>query len=102
MAMVHYILSLVLFFTINFTSVLASQDREQRDPNYAPIRTTRLVTDTDHTQFLKDALATATNQVMISTYNVSPKRLFEDGLGQAIIDAYERDVAVYVYFENQS
>lgn len=101
MAMMRYLLSLILFFTFNFTSLLASQDREHRDPNYVPIRTTRLVTDADHTRFLKDTLATATSQVMISTYNVSPNRLFGEGLGQAIIDASKRGVAIYVYYENR-
>lgn len=101
MAMMRYILSVILFFTFNFTSLLASQDREHRDSTYVPIRTTRLVTDADHTRFLKETLASATNQVMISTYNVSPNRLFREGLGQAIIDASNRGVAIYVYYENR-
>jgi|GEM_PF-1585582 len=99
--MVRYLSLLLVFFTINLMALSAAQDREPRDPNYVPLRATRLVTDADHTRFLKDTLATATSQVMISTYNVSPNRLFGDGLGQAIIDASERGVAVYVYYENR-
>ena len=49
--MLHYIL--LLFFMLNFTSLLASQEGESRDPNYIPLRATRLVSDAEHTQFLK-------------------------------------------------
>jgi len=93
---------ILLFFTLNFTPLLTSQAAEHRGPDYIPIRTTRLVSDAEHTQFLKNTLATATHQVMISTYNVSPDRLFgQEGLGQAIIDAAERGVAIYIYYENR-
>jgi hypothetical protein len=99
--MAHYLSLLFVFFTLNLTTLFASEDRGIRDSNHVPIRTTRLVTDADHTRFLKDTLATATNQVMISTYNTSPNRLLGEGLGQAIIDASKRGVAVYVYYENR-
>jgi phosphatidylserine/phosphatidylglycerophosphate/cardiolipin synthase-like enzyme len=91
----------LLFFALNVTAMLASEEGGRRDSTYVPLCATRLVTDADHTRFLVDTLSTATNTVMISTYNVSPKKLFDEGIGQAIIDAAERGVAVYVYYENR-
>ncbi|MBM3632648.1 MAG: hypothetical protein FJX03_02935 [Alphaproteobacteria bacterium] len=91
----------LLFFAVSVTAMHASEEGGRRDSAYVPLNATRLVTDADHTRFLKDTLATATNTVMISTYNVSPKRLFGEGIGQAIIDVAERGVAVYIYYENR-
>lgn len=73
--------------------MFAAEEGGRRDGLYTPLCTTHLVTDAGHPRFLVDISATST--VMISPYNVAPpKKLFEEGIGQAIIDVAERDVSV--------
>ncbi|MBP6951209.1 MAG: hypothetical protein KBD36_03910 [Alphaproteobacteria bacterium] len=95
--MLRYILFLLL--TVKFTPLCALEDERPLDPT--PLYARRLVSDADHTEFLKQTLNTATKEVMISSYTVSPKRLLEEEIGQAILDAAARGVKVYIYYENR-
>lgn len=95
--MFRYIFSLA--FILNFTSLLACE--QIKDQDHRPLQAGRLVSDTDHIQFLKNVLCTAKSDVMITSYQVQSKRLFDDGIGQAIIDAAERGVKVYIYYEHR-
>lgn len=91
----------LILISISFNAVLACEKTEHLKSKYVPLCAKRLETDIEHTSFLKETLTKAENQVMISTYDVSPKKLFDEGIGQAIIDAAERGVAIYVYYENR-
>jgi hypothetical protein len=100
---VHMIRYLFLsFFTLSFFPAYATDKVERQNSIPIPLHASRLVSDTEHTAFLKGVLATAKREVMISSYNVSPERLFgDDQLGRAIINAAKRGIGVYVYYENR-
>lgn len=89
-----YIVSLLYLSPLS-----ASSSIQDIDPK--PLQTHRLVSDTDHTDFLQKVLNTAVKQVMISSYQVTPQRLFEDGIADSIIQAAERGVAIYIYYDNR-
>ncbi len=59
-----------------------------------------LASHQDHTNFLMQALSQARENVMISSYSISPARLFGEGIDEAIIDASSRGVNIYVYYQN--
>lgn len=97
--MLRYIFLFV--FTLNLFFLFPSQEEKLGDID-THLHARRLISNAEHTLFLKEVLATATRTIMISTYNVSPKRLFgKEKLGKAIIDAAARGVSVYVYYENR-
>lgn len=97
--MARYILLCGLI--LNFFTLLSSQEENPSGiDNHLHAR--RLVCDAEHTAFLKEVLATATRTIMISTYNVSSKRLFgKEKLGKVIMDAAARGIAIYIYYENR-
>ena len=97
--MARYILLCGLI--LNFFTLLSSQEENPSGiDNHLHAR--RLASDAEHTAFLKEVLATATRTIMISTYNVSSKRLFgKEKLGKVIMDAAARGVAIYIYYENR-
>ena len=81
--------------------VMASH-HDQEGERRLTLRASRLVSEEEHTTFLKHALATATRSVMISTYDVAPQKLFgEENLAQSIVDAAARGVAIYIYYEHR-
>jgi phosphatidylserine/phosphatidylglycerophosphate/cardiolipin synthase-like enzyme len=88
-----------LFFTFLLTPSFALEDEGQ--PDSTPLYAKRLDSDIDHTEFLKQTLNTATKEVMISSYNVSPNRLLREGIGEAIINAAARGIQIYIYYENR-
>lgn len=95
-----FLIAFVLFFVCGISPGAFSMRRTaERNPRSdpTPLYARRLVSDADHTTFLKDVLKTATHEVMISSYTVSLKRLLSD----AIITAARRGVKVYVYYENR-
>lgn len=82
--------------------LIVASHHDQEDNWRFTLRTSRLVSDAEHTIFLKDALATATRSVMISSYDVSSQKLFgEENLARSIIDAEARGVAIYIYYEHR-
>ncbi|MBY0291859.1 MAG: hypothetical protein K2W92_01030 [Alphaproteobacteria bacterium] len=91
--------TLFLLFVVNFTPLCAFED--EGFPESPSLQATRLVSDAEHTDFLKHMLKTAKETVMISSYSVSPKRLLEEGIGLDIIDAAARGIKVYIYYENR-
>ncbi|MBX9786491.1 MAG: hypothetical protein K2Y08_04035 [Alphaproteobacteria bacterium] len=95
--MFRYILFIICL--LNFTPTFAFQGDE--DKGYIPLAANRLTSDQEHTDFLKHALNSAANSIMISSYTVAPRRLFEDGIADAIINAAERGVKVYIYYERR-
>ena len=62
-------------FTLNLFFLFPSQEEKLGDID-THLHARRLISNAEHTLFLKEVLATATRTIMISTYNVSPKRLF--------------------------
>ncbi len=95
--MFRYILFIICL--LNLTPLSAFYGDE--DKSYIPLAATRLTSDQEHTNFLKDALNSATNSIMISSYSVAPRRLFQEGIADAIINAAERGVKVYIYYEHR-
>lgn len=91
----------ISILVLGISNINAAQQPDGRDKTYISLQARRLVSDAEHTAFVKDVLATATGEVMISTYDISPVKLFDEGLGQAIVDAAERGVRVYVYYEHR-
>jgi phosphatidylserine/phosphatidylglycerophosphate/cardiolipin synthase-like enzyme len=62
----------------------------------------RLVTNKEHINFLKHALETAEQDIMISSYRISAKKLMEEGIDKSIKSAAERGVDIYVYYNKSS
>ncbi|OFW91870.1 MAG: hypothetical protein A3C41_03800 [Alphaproteobacteria bacterium RIFCSPHIGHO2_02_FULL_42_30] len=42
----------------------------------------------------------ATESVMISSYSVTPAKLFREGIDRAIVEAASRGVQIYIYYQN--
>lgn len=81
--------------------IVASSHDQEGDRNLA-IRASRIVSDAEHTAFLKDVLATATRSVMISTYDVASQKLFgEENVAESMLNAIARGVAIYIYYEHR-
>lgn len=75
---------------------------DQEGDHRLTLRASRLVSEEEHTSFLKNVLATATRSVMISTYDVAPLKLFgEENLAQSILNAATRGIAIYIYYEHR-
>ena len=60
-----------------------------------------LATHGAHLAFLKEAIAQATQTLMISSYTVDPDQLLREGVGVALDEALKRGVKVYIYYEHR-
>ena len=90
-----FTLALITFVTPGFTSQHLSQD-------FIPLQTSRLITDADHKNFLINTLDQAKKTVMISSYEVSPKIFHNDNIAKSIMNAANRGVKIYIYFEHKA
>src|SRR5437762_1442065 len=91
----------IFFFStfITFIPISFAMENDFLDVN--SIKTTRLVTGIEHKNFLISALNSAEKSVMISSYDVSPKIFQNENIGGSIINAAQRGVKIYIYFENR-
>lgn len=69
--------------------------------DFKSVHISRLVTDVEHKNFLINTLNSAKKSVMISSYDVSPKIFYNESIGNSIIDAAQRGVKIYIYFEHR-
>ncbi len=101
--------ALLLSFLITATTLSAMDEecsKKQNIPHKLTLEeklsATRLVTNEDHTNFLKNALDSAQQDVMISSYRISAKRLFDEGIVESIKKASKRGVNIYIYYNKSS
>lgn len=102
MLFLNKFISYTLFFLLLMSFMPESLTSQNDLHDYEIIRTTRLVTDADHKNFLINTLNSAKKSVMISSYDVSPKIFYNENIGKSIINAAERGVNIYIYFEHDS
>jgi phosphatidylserine/phosphatidylglycerophosphate/cardiolipin synthase-like enzyme len=89
-----------LFYFVSIALIPSGMASQSSSQDNAPIQTTRLVTDADHKNFLIETLNAAKKSVMISSYDVSPTIFQNDNIAGSIINAANRGVKVYIYFEH--
>lgn len=109
--LIHYTISLLVSFALAAPVYAGKNGLGSKAEEEAPTAQTRpnpsqflsakhLASHQDHTNFLIQALSQARESVMISSYSISPVRLFGESIDEAIIDASSRGVNVYIYYQN--
>ena len=74
--------------------------RKRADIPSSQIEAEHLTSYQDHADFLLRSLREATESVMISSYSVTPAKLFREGIDRAIVEAASRGVQIYIYYQN--